>query len=152
MDGKHYAEQNGEGFLFYEDGGAAATRRGNVYFFGPADTVGRFPQYRDFHLAEFFKAWFTGEGLHSGVTYRNVYVGRENGHQFVSCDIFENKQKKTLFIRNFGVEQSEADVKWQLPPEWQIADAVADGERFTFQNGEKLPLFEHFVAVYAKKE
>ena len=86
------------------------------------------------------------------MTYRNVYVGRENGHQFVSCDIFENEQKKTLFIRNFGVEQNDAAVKWELSPEWQIVDAIADGECFNFQSGEKLPLFEHFVAVYAKKE
>ncbi len=152
VDGKHYAEHNGEGILFYEDGTAAATRRGNVYFFGAADTIGRFPQYRDFHLAEFMKAWFTGEGLDSGVSYRNVYVGKENGHQFVSCDIFENDRKKVLFIRNFGVEQNEADAHWVLPSEWKITEAIADGVPFAFENGKRLPLFEHFVAVYAKKE
>ena len=72
-------------------------------------------------------------------------------HQFISCDIFGNENKKLLFIRNFGVEAKDSEVSWDLPKEFKVIKALCDGKEFDFENGGKLPLYEDFVAVYAEK-
>ncbi len=152
VDGKHYKELNGEVLYSYDNGEGAITRLGNVLFFGASDAVGRFSMYRDFRLVEFWQNTLHSEKLDSGVTFTNVYTGRPNGHQFTSCDIYENDDKKMLFIRNFGVEHYHSSVKWDIPENMQITKAYADGTEFTFSPDEELPLFEHFVAILAERK
>ncbi len=151
LDGRHYCEKNGEAILYYNNGEAVATRRKNVIYFGASDAVGRFYSYRDYFLAEFWKNLLKNEGLDSGVTFECIYVNRAQGHQFTSCDIYENDQKKLLLVRNFGVEHRDAKIKWILPENMRIVKAMADGEDFEFENGKNIPMFEHFVALLAEK-
>jgi hypothetical protein len=33
----------------------------------------------------------------------------------------------------------------------RIVKAMADGTDFDFENGKKIPMFEHFVALFAEK-
>lgn len=152
VDGKHYSEKNGKPLYCYDSGEGAITKLGNVIFFGAADAVGRFSTYRDFRLAEFWQDILHKEKLDSGVEFTNVYTGRPGGHQFTSCDIFENEQKRLLLIRNFGVEHYHAAVKWKAPENMKITRAFADGVEFAYNADAELPIFEHFVAVFAEKE
>lgn len=152
VDGKHYCEQNGEPILRYEDGSGAITRKGNVIFVGTSDAIGRFSLYRDYDLVSFFKGLLLAEKLHHGVEFHSRYVNSTDAHQFVSCDVFRNEKKACLFIRNFGVEQSEATVAWELPENMKIVSAIADGKAFAYRQNEPLPLFEHFVAICAENE
>ena len=151
-DGKHYTEENGTPLLLYNNGEAAVTKKGNVIFFGAADAVGRFSLYRDYSLVEYWKNLLMQENLNSGVHFGNEYVGRTNGHQFTSCDLYKNDEKCLLFIRNFGVEHYHASVKWKLPENMRVVKALADGEEFQFEQGEEMPVFEHFVAIYAERK
>jgi hypothetical protein len=66
--------------------------------------------------------------------------------------VYEEEGKKLLLLRNFGVEQSEATVAWELPENMKIVSAIADGKAFAYRQNESLPLFEHFVAICAEKE
>lgn len=152
VDGKHYTEENGKALYYYDNKESAITRLGNVIFFGAADAVGRFSSYRDFRLAEFWQNLLHEEEIDSGVLFTNVYTGRPGGHQFTSCDIFENENKRLLLIRNFGVEHYHASVKWQLGEDMKITKAYADGAEFAYNADSELPLFEHFVAIFAEKE
>ena len=151
LDGRHYTEKNGEAILEYNNGDAIATRLGNVIYFGAADAVGRFNNYRDFLLAEFFKKTLKNAGLDSGVTFSNIYVNRRDGQQFTSCDLFEKEGKKLLLIRNFGVEHHHASVDWKLPENMKVTKALADGKEFKFENGSEMPTIEHFAAIYAER-
>ena len=150
-DGKHYAEENGNPMLYYNNGDAVVTKKGNVIFFGAADAIGRFALYRDYYLAEYWKELLIEERLNSGVKFSNVYVNRENGHQFTSCDIYKNDEKSLLLIRNLGVEHYHASVEWTLPENMKIVSGTIDGEKFEFKNGTELPIFEHYVAIYAER-
>ena len=150
LDGHHYTEKNGYPILYYNDGTPAITKSNNVLYVGVSDEVGRFSQYRDFNLAAWWKKYFNDTGLNSGVEFHNVHVEREDRHQFVSCDIFENKDKKLLLVRNYGVEQNISSLAWRLPDNMKVKKAWADGKEFIFENEERLPSFEHFVAVYAE--
>lgn len=152
FDGKHYTEKKGEAILYYNDGTPAATRKGNVLFFGASDATARFGQCREFALAAWVREYFVQEGLSSDVNFTSKYLRRDNHHQFINCDIYENKSKKLLFIRNFGVEQTEASVHWNLPAGMKTVQAQADGKPFVFKNGETLPSFEHYVAICAEWE
>ena len=151
-DGKHYTEKNGIAVLSYDDGTAAVTKLKNVLYVGVSDEISRFGYYRDFHLASWWKKYFTKENHNSGVDYHNVYVNTPDRHQFISCDIYENSSKKLLLIRNFGVEQNNAKVEWHIPDDMKITKAFFDGEKFDFKNNKQLPNFEHYVAVYAEKK
>ncbi len=150
-DGRHYTETNGEPLLFYDNGEPAVTRLGNVIFFGASDSVGRFGQYRDFYLAQYWRELLTNEDLTSGVRFENVYVNRKNGHQFTSCDLFTSPGKALLLVRNFGVEHRQSTLEWSLPDGMEVTQALCDGRSFDFENGAPLPVFEHFVAVAAQK-
>lgn len=150
LEGRHYTEANGCPILYYDDGTPAVTKNSNVLYVGVSDEVGRFSQYRDYNLASWWKKYFNVAELNSGVEFHNVYVQEKDRHQFVSCDIFENKDKKLLLVRNYGVEQNKASLTWRLPDDMKIKKAWADGKEFSFENGKNLPLFEHFVAVYAE--
>ena len=66
--------------------------------------------------------------------------------------LYKNDEKCLLLIRNFGVEHYHASVKWKLPENMRIIKALADGEEFQFEQGEEMPIFEHFVAIYAEKK
>jgi len=90
--------------------------------------------------------------LNSGVEFHNVYVNTQDRHQFVSCDIFENTDKKLLFIRNFGVDQDVSSVNWDVGDDFKITKAWADGKKFVFEKSGKLPVFEHFAAIFAEKQ
>ncbi len=151
LDGKHYYETNGQPILFYEDGTPAVTKKGNVWFFGAADEIGRFSQYRDFYLVAWWKKFLSDEGLTTGVGFNNTYVGEKDRHQFVSCDVYENENKKLLFVRNFGVEHHYSALSWNLPEDFKIVKALADGNEFSFESGKNLPMFEHFIAIFAEK-
>ena len=151
VDGKHYAEENGEAIYRYDNGAGAITRLGNVLFFGASDAIGRFSMYRDFRLVEFWQNLLHTEKIDSGVEFTNVYTGRPNGHQFTSCDIYKNDNKCLLLIRNFGVEHYHAAVKWTIPDDMKITKAYADGVEFEFNENGELPLFEHFVAIVSEK-
>lgn len=149
--GRHYSEQNGNAVLLYDDKTPAVTTLGNVIYIGMSDEIGRFGYYRDYFLASWLKEYFTAECMNSGVEYHNVYVNNPDNHQFVSCDIYENENKKLLFIRNFGIEQNDASVSWELPSDMKVSEAWYDGKKFEFVNGGRLPVFEHYVAVSANK-
>lgn len=151
LDGKHYYETNGEPILYYDDGTPAITKNGNVLFFGASDEIGRFSQYRDFKLVTWWKEYLSKECMTTGVKFYNTYVGEKDRHQFVSCDVYENDDKKLLFVRNFGVEHHYSTLSWDLPADFKVVKALADGNEFTFESGNELPMFEHFVAVYAEK-
>ncbi len=151
-DGKHYTEAKGTPVLMYENKTPAITTLGNVLYIGISDSVGRFNLYRDFRLASWWKEYFTTENLVSSVNFTNVYVNSTNGHQFTSCDVYGNEDKKLLFIRNFGVEQCGSSVTWEIPENMQITKAYSDGEEFEFESGKTLPTFEHFVAVLAERK
>ena len=152
VDGKHYTETNGNPIIYYDNGKPAATKNGNVIYFGASDAVGRFSQYREFRLVEFWRKLLTEEKLDSGVSFHNIYVNRKDGHQFTSCDIFKNEEKALLFVRNFGIEHNHSTLEWELPENMKVVKALIDGEEFAFENGKELPIFEHFIAVYAEKE
>ena len=152
LDGKHYYETIGKPILCYEDGTAAITEKENVLFFGAADQIGRFSQYRDFRLVTWLKEYLEKNALNTGVKFNNTYVGAKDRHQFVSCDIYENDNKKLLFLRNFGVEHHYSTLSWDLPEDFKIVKALADGNEFTFESGKNLPMFEHFIAIYAEKQ
>ena len=152
LDGKHYREKNGECILCYNDGGSAVTRLGNVLYLGLSDEIGRFSLYRDFTLAGWVKTFFTEENLNSSVEFHNIYVGMSDRHQFTSCDLYEGEGKKLLLLRNFGVEQNCSSLIWTLPENMRVSRAIADGEIFDFDNGKNLPLFEHFIALYATEK
>ena len=113
--------------------------------------MGRFSQYREFRLVEFWRKLLTEEKLDSGVSFHNIYVHRKDGHQFTSCDIFKNEEKALLFVRNFGIEHNHSTLEWELPENMKVVKALIDGEEFAFENGKELPIFEHFIAVYAEK-
>lgn len=150
-NGKHYTEKNGKPILYYDDGTPAITQNGNVIYIGISDAVGRFSYFRDFYFAAWIKKFFTAQGLNSGVEFHNVYVKDLDKHQFVSCDLFENDEKKLLLLRNFGVDHNNSWIKWDIPSGFKVTNALADGEKFEFRNGEKLPSFEHFVAIFIEK-
>ena len=152
VDGKHYAETLGEPILRYETEEAAISKKGNVIFFGPADAVGRYSMYRDFNLTVFFRNLLHDEELDSGVKFSNCYTGRDDGHQFTSCDIYENEDKKLLLIRNFGVEHYHAKVDWKLPEGMKVTKAFADGVDFDYEPNKDFPIFEHFVAIFAERK
>ncbi|MBQ9768601.1 MAG: hypothetical protein IJW27_00195, partial [Clostridia bacterium] len=152
LDGKHYYETIGKPILCYEDGTAAITEKENVLFFGAADQIGRFSQYRDFRLVTWLKEYLEKNALNTGVKFNNTYVGAKDRHQFVSCDIYENDNKKLLFVRNFGVEHHYSTLSWDLPEDFKIVKALADDNEFTFESGKNLPMFEHFIAIYAEKQ
>ena len=151
LDGKHYYEERGESILCYDDGKSAVTRRGNVIYLGLSDEIGRFSLYRDFTLASWVKTFFTEEMLHSSVEFHNVYVGMTDRHQFTSCDLYEKEEQKLLLLRNFGVEQNRSSVSWNIPENMRVTRAIADGNAFEFKSGEALPMFEHFVAIFAEE-
>ena len=150
--GRHYTEANGTPVLLYNDGTPAITTRDNILYIGVSDAIGRFGQYRDYYLASWWKNYFTKENLNSGVEFHNVYVNTQDRHQFVSCDIFENTDKKLLFIRNFGVDQDVSSVNWDVGDDFKITKAWADGKKFVFEKSGKLPVFEHFAAIFAEKQ
>lgn len=149
--GRHYTETNGVPLLRYDNGEAAITKTDNVIYFGMVDEIDRFCYCRDFSLASWLKHYFTAENFCSGIEFHNIYVKEQDRHQYVSCDIFENDEKKILFIRNFGVDQRNSSVSWNLSENLQITKAWADGTEFKFKNGGELPPFEHFVVIYAEK-
>lgn len=151
LNGKHYCERNGKPLFYYDDGTPAITEKGNVIFFGASDEIGRFSQYRDFRLANWWKEFLLKQNLTTGIEFHNIYSGSKDLHQFTSCDVYENENKKLLFIRNFGVEQRYSTLSWNLPEDFKIVKALSDGNDFNFENGNKLPIFEHFIAVYAEK-
>jgi hypothetical protein len=151
LNSTHYT-QSGEGLIYYDDGTPAITQNGSIIYIGLSDVVDRFSQYRDFYLASWLKNYCNKNGLNTGVEYHNVYVGQKDRHQFVSCDVFENEQQKLLFIRNFGVEPSSSEVKWEMPEDFKITKAFADGNEFEFNSNGELPLFEHFVAIFAERK
>lgn len=138
--------------LRYDNGDPVVTRLGNVIYFGASDAVGRYGAYRDQYLAEFWKALLAEEGLNSGVEFHNVYVNRKDAHQFTSCDLYKNESKMLLLIRNLGVEHYHSSVTWSLPADMQVVKACLDGQELYFENGEELPVFEHFVAIYAERK
>lgn len=150
-NGRHYTETNGEGILFYDDFTPAVSKIGNVLYIGASDAIGRFNQFRDFHLANWWKKYFTAENLNSGVEFHNVYVQDQDKHQFVSCDLYTNDKKQLLLLRNFGVDHKNSTLTWNIPEGFKVADAIIDGEKFEFRSGEKLPFFEHMIAIYAEK-
>lgn len=149
--GKHYFEENGQTILEYNDFTPAVTRLGNVLYIGMSDEIGRFGQYRDFALASWVKKYFYEQNKSCGVKFNNVYVNVADKHQFTSCDLFGNDRKCLLLIRNFGVEQNNSTLSWKLPEGMAVKKAWYDGFEFDFMQGERLPLFEHFCAVYAEK-
>lgn len=151
QEARHYTEKNGEAILCYSDKTPAVTRSGNVVYIGISDEIDRFSYYRDYKLVTWFKGFFEGEKLSSGVEFHNTHINMTDRHQFISCDIFGNENKKLLFIRNFGVEAKDSEVSWDLPKEFKVVKAICDGREFNFENGGKLPLYEDFVAVYAEK-
>lgn len=151
-DGRHYTETQGTPLLLYDNGEPAVTAKGKAIYFGPSDAVGRFPLLRDFYLAQYWQELLRQEGLHHGVCFTNRYAQTENGHQFTSCDCFENEKKKVLLLRNFGVEQASSRLQWDLPSGFAVTKALADGKEFTFENQGPLPCFEHFIALCAEKE
>ena len=150
--GRHYTEANGEPVLCYNNGEPAFTRLGNVLYIGASDAVDRFSDYRDFHLAAWAKAYFYAEGLSSGLTYHSIYRKEQDWHQFVSLDLFGNEDKKLLLVRNFGVEQNQATIHWNLPDGFHVTAAVVDGKPHAFADGQELPVYEFFVAVLAEKK
>lgn len=150
--GRHYTESNGEPFLRYNNDEPAFTKAGNVLFIGASDAVDRFSDYRDFQLAAWVKQYFYGEKLNSGVTYHNIYRKEQDWHQFVSLDIFGNEEKKLLLVRNFGVDQDNARMSWDLPEDMCVTAAVVDGKPYCFENNVELPSYEFFVAVLAEKK
>ena len=75
----------------------------------------------------------------------------QDRHQFTSCDVYDGEGKKLLLLRNFGVEQNRSSLCWNIPENMQVTRAIADGKPFEFKNGQSLPLFEHFVAIFAEK-
>ncbi|MBE6646923.1 MAG: DUF4350 domain-containing protein [Ruminococcaceae bacterium] len=151
LDGKHYYEERGESILCYNDGKNAVTRQGNVIYLGLSDEIGRFSLYRDFALASWVKTFFTEEKLNTSVEFHNVYVGMQDRHQFTSCDVYEEEGKKLLLLRNFGVEQNRSSVSWNIPENMRVTRAIVDGNAFEFKSGEALPMFEHFVAIFAEE-
>jgi hypothetical protein len=151
LDGKHYYEERGESILCYNDGKNAVTRQGNVIYLGLSDEIGRFSLYRDFALASWVKTFFTEEKLNTSVEFHNVYVRMQDRHQFTSCDLYEKEGKRLLLLRNFGVEQNRSSLSWNLPENMRVTRAIADGNAFEFKSGEALPMFEHFVAIFAEE-
>lgn len=151
-DGRHYTERNGEPMLRYGNGDPVFTRLGNVIYCGASDAVGRYGAYRDKCLAEYWKELLTKERLNSGVEFHNVYVNKKDGHQFTSCDLYKNDSKMLLLIRNLGVEHYHSSVTWELPEDMQVVKASLDGQELNFENGAELPVFEHFVAIYAERK
>ena len=93
-----------------------------------------------------------GKLIADGVAFHNIYVNSKDGHQFTSCDIFKNEEKALLFIRNFGIEHNHSTLEWKLPENMKVVKSLIDGDEFAYENGIELPIFEHFVAVYAEKE
>lgn len=121
-----------------------------MIYFGISDEIGRFSLYRDFALANWIKSFFTNEKLNTAVEFHNVYVGMTDRHQFTSSDVYEGEGKKLLFVRNFGVEQNASSLAWSLPDGMKVTKAIADGTPFEYKNGQPLPVFEHFVALFAQ--
>lgn len=151
-DTKHYTEKNGEVIMRYDDDTPAVTKCGNVLFIGFSDEIDRFPFYRDHKLASWWKEYFTGEGLASGVEFHNEYSHCADRHQFTSFDIFGNDERKLLLGLNFGVEHHKSSLSWDVPKGYKLTAAYCDGEKFDFENGKELPIFEHFMALIAEKE
>ena len=150
LTGNHYT-QSGKGLMYYDNGTPAITENDNVIYIGVGDVVDRFSQYRDFYLASWLKNYCNENGLNTGVEFHNVYVGQKDRHQFVSCDIFENEDKKLLLIRNYGVEPSSSCVDWKIPKGFAITKSFTDGNEFELNEKGELPLFEHFVAIFAER-
>jgi hypothetical protein len=50
------------------------------------------------------------------------------------------------------VEHYHARLEWKLPEEMEIVKSFCDGKSFEFENSAELPVFEHFVAIYAERK
>lgn len=148
-----FTEKNGTTLMSYDTGTPAITRNSKVLYFGAAGAISTFSDVRDLRLADIWRNLVKSMDGFSGVNIKAPYLTFEDGHTFLSADLFEtpNHKRKLLFLRNFGVEINNLSVDWQLPSDCIINKIIVDGVQTENEcKLDKLPEFEHFIIIQAE--
>jgi len=144
---KHTA--NGNIRYAYNRGNGAIVQQGNVIFVGCWAAISDFENKRQQGIKNMWKKLFDELELDCNIKFTADHVRFKGEHEFVSCDIYQAPQddKKTILLRNFGVETTNAQLQIGDPDKFSVQSFIIDGKVLPYPADGKLPDFEYFALL-----
>ncbi len=144
---KHTAQ--GDILYAYNRGNGAVVQQGNVIFVGCWAAISDFENKRQQGIKNMWKKLFANWQIDSNVSFSADHVRFKNEHEFVSCDIYKNadNSRKTILLRNFGVETTSPRLEIRNLNNFAIRDFIVDGKPHPYPADGKIPVFEYFALL-----